>query len=73
MSIMVCQKKGINMYRLITDRRKAVKEWRKKHPKELAAQRKRWREKHPDYNRLWKLANPDRVKLYKKREKRKRK
>jgi len=60
------------VYTKISDRRKAVKAWKKKNKVKVSAQQRRWRERNPDYQNLWREANPDKVKLYKLREKRKR-
>lgn len=59
------------MYRLITDRRKAVKRWRKANPEKRAEQRKRWRKRHPEYLKDWRKAHPERVRIYRERARRK--
>jgi len=59
-------------YRLLRDRRDAVRKWKEKNPDKVQAQRKRYRRRKGKkalmiYLRRWKKRNPRRVKLYLKR------
>lgn len=60
------------MYKLIQDRRDAVKRWRKKNPDKVKKQKQRYRKKYRHVLgirlREWRKRNSKRVAMYKKRE-----